>query len=78
MESSTDSIGFSTSIRPLFRQRDRDAMLSAFDLWKYDDVVQHQDAIFAQLQAGAMPCDGGWPVADVQLLRQWIDGGSQP
>jgi hypothetical protein len=37
--------GFEADIKPLFRKKDRDSMLSAFDLWSYDDVKSHADAI---------------------------------
>jgi len=71
-------VGYATSIRPLFRELDRNSMLKAFDLWRYEDVRGHQDAILARLSAGTMPCDGAWPEASVDLLRQWIAGGSLP
>ncbi|TDN44830.1 hypothetical protein EDF64_104234 [Curtobacterium flaccumfaciens] len=72
------SPGFATDVRPLFRQQDRDSMLRAFDLWNVDDVRRHQDAIFARLADGTMPCDGAWPPSDLAVLRAWIDGGSRP
>jgi hypothetical protein len=67
--------GFETDIKPLFRQRDRDSMERAFDLWSYDDVSQHADAILARLQEGTMPCDGAWPKAQVDLFQRWAEGG---
>jgi hypothetical protein len=66
--------GFEAQIKPLFRERDRGAMKSAFDLWSYDDVAQHSDAILAQVQAGTMPCDGAWPQAQVDLFQRWAEG----
>jgi hypothetical protein len=69
---------FSTDIRPLFRDLDRNSMVGAFDLWDHADVVAHQDAILAALERGAMPCDGAWPAADVAVLRRWIAEGSKP
>jgi hypothetical protein len=66
---------YAADIKPLFRERDRDAMLSNFDLWLYDDVVAHKDAILAQLAAGGMPCDGAWPKEQVELFRTWAAGG---
>lgn len=68
---------YAADIKPLFRERDRDAMLTAFDLWLYDDVVAHKDAILAQLTAGDMPCDGAWPEEHVELFRGWAAGGAQ-
>ncbi|GAA3565408.1 hypothetical protein GCM10022197_21540 [Microlunatus spumicola] len=71
-------VGYATSIRPLFRELDRNSMLKAFDLWRYEDVLDHRDAILARLSAGTMPCDGAWPASSVDLLRRWIAGGSLP
>jgi hypothetical protein len=59
-DNSPGSLSFAADIRPMFRERDRDAMLSAFDLWSADDVVAHGEAIIAQLSAGSMPCDVPW------------------
>jgi hypothetical protein len=67
--------GFEAQIKPMFRQHDRESMQRAFDLWSYDDVSQHADAILARLQAGTMPCDGAWPQAQVDLLQRWAEGG---
>ena len=38
-------ISFDADIKPLFREKDRDSMLRAFDLWSYADVQAHADAI---------------------------------
>ncbi len=73
-----ETLGFEKDVRPLFRQRDRDAMKGAFDLWSYDDVVRHAPAILSAVAGGTMPCDGAWPPADVAKLRAWIEGGTQP
>lgn len=69
---------FSTDIKPLFREFDRSSMVTVFDLWKYDDVVAHQDAIAHSLASGAMPCDGAWPSARVDVFTRWIAEGSKP
>ncbi|HEV3381828.1 MAG TPA: hypothetical protein VG142_12715 [Trebonia sp.] len=45
-------------IKPLFRAKDRDSMLRAFDLFDYENVVEHADAIVGALRSGRMPCDG--------------------
>jgi hypothetical protein len=71
-------LSFERDIRPLFREKDRSAMLKAFDLWSLADVVTHQDAILTQVRAGHMPCDGAWPAQDVSLLASWVAQGSQP
>lgn len=47
-------LSFERDIRPLFRDLDRASMLKRFDLWKYDDVVNHAPAIASRLKAG--PC----------------------
>jgi hypothetical protein len=66
---------YDADIRALFRERDRGAMLSHFDLWSYDDVEANADAIDGQLAAGGMPCDGAWPDEQVELFRAWrVDG----
>ena len=66
---------FETDIKPLFRERDRSAMLRAFDLWAYDDVDANADRIVAAVRAGSMPCDMQWPAEQVDLLQRWIDSG---
>lgn len=72
------ALSFERDIRPLFREKDRDSMLKAFDLWSHDDVVIHQDPIAARLANGTMPCDGAWSIERVAAFRQWIAEGSQP
>ena len=67
--------GFDTQIKPLFRERDRESMQRAFDLWSYEDVSQHADAILARLKAGDMPCDGAWPPDQVDLFQSWAESG---
>lgn len=71
-------LSFERDIRPLFREKDRSAMLKAFDLWSLADVTAHQDAILTQVRAGHMPCDGAWPAQNVSLLASWVSQGSQP
>ena len=66
---------FEQDIKPLFRERDRNAMHFAFDLWSHTDVAAHADAILGRLEAGSMPCDGAWPAERVAVFRQWIDAG---
>jgi len=70
--------GFETHIKPMFRERDRQAMQSHFDLWSHDDVSQHADAILARLRDGTMPCDGSWPPAQVDLFQRWAESGKPP
>jgi hypothetical protein len=68
-------LSFARDIKPLFRDKDRDSMLSAFDLFDYEDVAENADAIVGSLRSGQMPCDGAWPAAQVDKLQQWIDTG---
>jgi hypothetical protein len=70
-----EPVSFAEQIQPLFREGDRSSMLSAFDLWSYDDVSTNADAILARLQDGSMPCDGGWPSERVELFARWLQTG---
>jgi hypothetical protein len=68
--------GYAADIKPLFRERDRGSMLSHFDLWSYEDVVQNKDAILSRLAEGDMPCDGSWPAEQVEIFRAWVTAGT--
>jgi hypothetical protein len=70
-----DKLSFERDIKPLFRAKDRDSMMQAFDLFDYDDVVENADAIVGALRSGQMPCDGAWSASQVDTLQQWIDQG---
>jgi hypothetical protein len=76
LESTGDPLGYAADVKPLFREKDRTAMLSHFDLWSFDDVREHAPAILGRLEAGAMPCDGRWPADRVDLFRQWVAQGT--
>jgi hypothetical protein len=65
--------GYEAHIKPMFRERDRQAMQTRFDLWSYDDVSQHADSILTRLRDGSMPCDGSWPAGQVELFERWIE-----
>jgi hypothetical protein len=69
-------LSFERDIKPLFRAKDRDSMLQAFDLFDYEDVVEHADAIIGALRSGQMPCDGAWADSEIDKLQQWIDQGT--
>ena len=69
-------LSFAAHIKPLFRQRDRDSMRFAFDLWSGDDVSAHADAILTRLKAGTMPCDGAWPPERTAVFERWIQSGT--
>ncbi|MCW2963621.1 MAG: hypothetical protein JWO17_873 [Actinomycetia bacterium] len=69
------TLSFETDVKPLFREGDRRAMRSFFDLWSHDDVSEHADAILGRLQRKDMPCDRAWPQEQVDLFRRWIESG---
>jgi hypothetical protein len=69
------TITFESDIKPLFREKDRDSMRRAFDLWSYADVQSHADSIVERLKNGSMPCDGAWPAERVELFEGWIQQG---
>jgi hypothetical protein len=70
------TLSFERDIKPMFREKDRDAMLQAFDLFDYDDVVENARKIARTLRSGQMPCDGAWSGEQVDRLQQWIDAGT--
>lgn len=76
MSSQGDAVSYEADVKPLFRESDRRSMLSHFDLWSYDDVSEHADAILASLDAGKMPCDGSWPADRVDVFRRWLAQGT--
>lgn len=69
-------VTFATDIRLMFRESDREAMRRAFDLWLYDDVVSHAEAIASKLHDGTMPCDGPWPSDRVEIFDRWLAQGT--
>ena len=69
-------ISFEQHIKPLFRERDRQSMKWAFDLWSHDDVARNGDAILGRLRDGTMPCDGAWPDEQVAVFQGWVEAGS--
>jgi hypothetical protein len=68
-------ISFDADIKPLFREKDRDSMRGAFDLWSYADVKAHAAAIAEHVKNGSMPCDGAWPQDRVELFERWVEQG---
>jgi len=69
-------ISFDTDIKRLFREKDRESMLSSFDLWSYVDIQTHAVPIAERLKDGSMPCDGAWPPERVALFERWIEIGT--
>jgi len=76
LASNEQQISFAEDIKPLFRERDRDSMKWAFDLWSHDDVTANGDAILGRLRDGSMPCDGTWPEEQIELFQRWVDSGA--
>ena len=66
-------MSFEADIKSLFREKDRDSMRRAFDLWSYADVQAHAAAIAERLKNGSMPCDGAWPPERVELFERWVE-----
>ena len=73
-----EAVSFEAHVKPLFRARDRQSMLFAFDLWTLADVQAHAADILDRLRAGTMPCDGAWPPDQVDVFRRWTESGCQP
>ena len=73
-----ETLGFEDDIKPLFREKDRERMSFAFDLFTYDDVKENAEAILERLEEGDMPCDGAWPDEQVATFRSWIQAGMAP
>jgi truncated hemoglobin YjbI/CDGSH-type Zn-finger protein len=71
-------VSFAAHIKPLFRQRDRDSMSFAFDLWSYEDVKDHATDILERLGNGSMPCDGAWPAELAEVFKRWTTTQMQP
>jgi hypothetical protein len=69
-------ISFDTDIKPLFREKDRDSMRRAFDLWSYADVRTHAAAIAERVKNGSRPGDGAWPPERVALFERWVENGA--
>jgi hypothetical protein len=75
---SSQPISFEHDIKSLFRERDRQSMRWAFDLWSYDDVAANGEAILARLRDGTMPCDCAWPDKSVAVFQDWFEAGALP
>ncbi|MFZ0088344.1 MAG: CDGSH iron-sulfur domain-containing protein [Solirubrobacteraceae bacterium] len=70
-----EPVRFEKHIKPLFRQRDRQSMKFAFDLWAYQDVSTNATAILERVRNGTMPCDGAWPSEKVDTFARWTTTG---
>ena len=72
------AVSFEREIKPLFRDKDRERMEWAFDLWAYQDVKDNAEAILERLEDWTMTCDQPWESARVQTFRAWIGEGCPP
>ena len=75
MAATEDELSFEIDVKPLFTQRDQEAMLVSFDLWDYEDVREYADRILQTLEEGRMPCYGAWPEDQIALFRRWMNSG---
>jgi truncated hemoglobin YjbI len=73
-----EPVSFAVHIKPLFRDRDRQSMSFAFDLWSADDVRAHAHDILFRLRDGSMPCDAAWPAGQVAVFERWTVTGMKP
>jgi hypothetical protein len=69
---------FAADVAPLWREKDVESMLFAFDLRSHQDVRENAAEILERLEEGSMPCDHEWPEERVALFRTWIDSGMAP
>jgi hypothetical protein len=76
MGDGASGVSYEDDIKPLFRDKDRERMQWAFDLWKFGDVKENAQAILERLQDGDMPCDGAWSEEQVELFRRWVNAGT--
>ena len=70
MSATDEPISSEQHIKPLFRERDRQSMRWAFELWSHDDVAGNAAAILARLRDGTMPCDGTWSDEQIAVLSR--------
>lgn len=71
---------FATDIKPLFRKKDVSIMkaVTGWSLDVYAEVKPNAAKVLDRLRDGSMPCDGAWPVADIDLFQKWTQTGMQP
>ncbi|RYH00226.1 MAG: hypothetical protein EON58_00935 [Alphaproteobacteria bacterium] len=71
---------FDSDIRPLFRDKDIQAMkmFREFDLSLYEDVSKYAEDILSVVADGTMPCDGKWSQDMIDTFRSWLEGGKNP
>jgi hypothetical protein len=70
-----DGLTFDSTIREMFREKDRQRMEWAFDLWRYEDVKENAEGILERVEAGDMPCDEAWTAEQIETFRSWMQAG---
>ena len=66
---------FAKDVRPLFRDKDVQAMKFRFDLGSYQEVKDNADGILETVSEGNMPCDQSWSPQEIATLNSWISEG---
>jgi len=81
----TKTVSFSRDICPLFTAMDIEHMGQAgvaLDDIAYMSDPNHAETVYQKLSSKQMPPrysgESPWPDADIQLFRDWMDGGFQP
>jgi succinate dehydrogenase/fumarate reductase cytochrome b subunit len=75
----TGALSFAADIRPLFRDKDTNAMKPmGIDLSSYEDVKKSAQDIYARLSAKEMPCDEPWSDSPMRRLKAWMESGMEP
>jgi hypothetical protein len=68
----SEALTFEQDIKPMFREKDRNAMMFAFDLWDESTVRQNANDILERIEAGDMPCDGPWSAEQIEAFKSWV------
>jgi hypothetical protein len=76
LSATEEPVSYEQQIKTLFRERDRQSMQWAFDLWSHDDVAANSEAILGRLRDGTMPCDGAWSDEQIAVFQRWVDVGA--
>jgi hypothetical protein len=82
----TKVTSYQSDIRPLFTERDIQAMSKAFNLASYDDVKTHAANIYDRIQGiggAVMPPppprgEGPWAQDRIELFARWMADGYRP
>jgi hypothetical protein len=73
-------VSFALHIQPLFTSAQRNCMIKAFDLGKYEDVKKWSAKIADSLTNKTMPADASkpWPDEWIALFKRWVAEGCNP